>query len=360
MLVIDPSKRASMEQLMSDKWYTEGCESEPAQIISPSQTPVLSPEQHKAVMDELDELGLDREAVLKSIHEGLYDSLTATYYLVADRKANGLPNPFKSSSSGSPLKGNHAKKNTSKATDLEILDEDEDCEKAQKERKPKEEGGKKSEATKQETQSATSAAPPRVVSGRRRAATVTDPKPKEIPAEGGDATTRSIIPSIPAKKAPSPDFITSTTAQTESKAPAMPEQPPTLPPIQSRGRSHTIAPGKAHGNEEEEQVVSIEQFRSHLKDGEPRTARFTFSVSTTSTKDPPQVFDLVKKALTEAQVKFSTLGMVATCQLNDLEFEIEVCKLPNLQVVGLRCKRLGGDVWAYKDALSSLIATMNL
>ena len=72
------------------------------------------------------------------------------------------------------------------------------------------------------------------------------------------------------------------------------------------------------------------------------------------------MFDIVKTALVGGGCSVATAGMVATAKLHDLEFEVEVCRLPNLQVVGLRCKRLVGDAWEYKEALSNIIATMDL
>ena len=111
---------------------------------------------------------------------------------------------------------------------------------------------------------------------------------------------------------------------------------------------------------DEDEPIPIDQLKAHLKDDGPRTARFTFSVSTTSTKEPTAVFEIVTKTLKSATVAYTTQGLVATCKLNDIEFEIEVCKLPNLQVVGLRCKRLAGGAWDYKEVLSSLISNMDL
>ena len=380
MLVIDPAKRITIEQMLQDKWYNEGCESEPAQIISPSQNQTLTAEQQKAVLDELEELGLEREAVLKSINEGLYDSLSATYYLVADRRANGLPamTPTKA-----PLvKPAAPVKPSSKVNMLEVLDEDADPDAPPPPTERKQTTTKKEEAPSTESskppassQSATQAQPPRVVAGgRRRAATIDTSKQANTDQQGpmsatpGNAANNQVPPPLQKAKPAIPAEFSGAAAISNTPPNPPPEQPAPLPPIQSsntagRARAHTMATDKKQSDEGEEQTIPIDQFKALLKPGEagePRTARFTFSVSTTSTKDPPAVFEIVKKALGDGGCKIKTVGMVVTASLNDLEFEIEVCKLPNLQVVGLRCKRLMGDAWAYKELLSSLIATMNL
>lgn len=368
MLTIDSTKRITMDQVMQDKWYMEGCENEPPQITSAAQTPVLTAEQQKGVLDELEELGLERDLVLKSINEGLYDSYTATYYLIADRRANGIPKATPTAKPPAPPL-DKKKQNTSKAGMLEVLDEDEDPDNP----KPKPAAAPAKEQQQQQVKAEETKAvqssqdPPRVVTGgRRRAQTTSADQPQQQPVQAqqpGDLPPPSVRGGSAKPKVPE-EFTQKTGAMLDQKASFPPEQVSALPPIpsapapQARARAHTIA---VNQKDDEEQMIPIEQIRAQLKtDEQPRTARFTFSVSTTSTKDPPQVFEIVKKALTEAQVKVTTAGMVATCKLNDVEFEIEVCKLPNLQVVGLRCKRLGGDAWAYKEILSSLIPTMNL
>ncbi|EGF77088.1 hypothetical protein BATDEDRAFT_6988, partial [Batrachochytrium dendrobatidis JAM81] len=91
-----------------------------------------------------------------------------------------------------------------------------------------------------------------------------------------------------------------------------------------------------------------------------RTARFTFSLNTTSTKEPDLVFAEVVRVLKDAGVKHSIANLVATCDLEGIQFELEVCRLPNLALNGLRFKRLMGNTWEYKDLLTNLISKMNL
>ncbi|KAJ3104865.1 SIK kinase 3, partial [Phlyctochytrium bullatum] len=82
MLVLDPAKRANLEQVKKDPWFTEGFEHEPL----PATTVLnLDPEQHERVLAELEEIGMERTAVEKALNDTIYDHLAATYYLIADR-----------------------------------------------------------------------------------------------------------------------------------------------------------------------------------------------------------------------------------------------------------------------------------
>ncbi|KAI9098708.1 KA1 domain/Ssp2 C-terminal domain-containing protein, partial [Phlyctochytrium arcticum] len=91
-----------------------------------------------------------------------------------------------------------------------------------------------------------------------------------------------------------------------------------------------------------------------------RVLRFTFSVSTTSTKEPDAILSEVLRVLTQAGVKFDMQGFIANCSFQGIDFEMEVCKLPRLAVNGLRFKRMSGDSWIYKNLLTDLISKMNL
>ncbi|KAJ3195432.1 Map microtubule affinity-regulating kinase [Dinochytrium kinnereticum] len=94
---------------------------------------------------------------------------------------------------------------------------------------------------------------------------------------------------------------------------------------------------------------------------EPRTLRFTFSVSTTSSKEPDFILSEIIRVLDETPgVKYDVQAFICICTLEDLEFEIEVCKLPRLSVNGLRFKRLAGNSWNYKNLLTDIISKMNI
>ncbi|KAJ1567534.1 MAP/microtubule affinity-regulating kinase 3 [Nowakowskiella sp. JEL0078] len=101
--------------------------------------------------------------------------------------------------------------------------------------------------------------------------------------------------------------------------------------------------------------------RENKEKNEPRVLRFTFSVSTTSNKDPDLILAEICRVLVENSVTCETIGFVCLCSAAEgLEFEIEVCKLPRLSMSGLRFKRMAGNSWAYKNLLTELISKMNL
>ncbi|KAI8918663.1 kinase-like domain-containing protein, partial [Powellomyces hirtus] len=85
MLQLDPSKRITLDQVQTDKWFTEGYENDSSASIQVPKPQPLTAEQSTRVLNELEEIGLDRAAVRKSLDEGTYDHLAATYYLIADK-----------------------------------------------------------------------------------------------------------------------------------------------------------------------------------------------------------------------------------------------------------------------------------
>jgi MAP/microtubule affinity-regulating kinase len=93
---------------------------------------------------------------------------------------------------------------------------------------------------------------------------------------------------------------------------------------------------------------------------EPRSLRFTFSLSTTSTKDSAHILKELERVLKEGQVSFKTDAFTFTCKQFDVEFEIEICRIPRLSLNGLRIKRLTGNSWEYKNMITQLVGKMDI
>ncbi|KAM7399659.1 hypothetical protein PAMP_018909 [Pampus punctatissimus] len=89
MLVLDPSRRLTMEQICKNKWMREGdpdpdfdrliaeCE----QVKTERETELIN----EQVLIAMSEMGLDRERTLQSLQTDAYDHYSAIYSLLADR-----------------------------------------------------------------------------------------------------------------------------------------------------------------------------------------------------------------------------------------------------------------------------------
>lgn len=106
---------------------------------------------------------------------------------------------------------------------------------------------------------------------------------------------------------------------------------------------------------------------------EIRTVRFSFNPATTSDLAPAIFFHEIYRAIMGLQVRY--LGLMfkrvdeyymfnCSYRYSDeqepVSFEIELCKIWLLKVHGVRIKRLGGDPFIYKDLHNNFIAELDL
>ncbi|KAJ1498761.1 hypothetical protein HMI55_004765 [Coelomomyces lativittatus] len=84
MLILDATKRATMKDIRQDKWFNDECE-DTLPLFQENPTIQLNPEDQAAVLKSCEDIGLDLEALDKSLKENVYDSLAATYYLLSHR-----------------------------------------------------------------------------------------------------------------------------------------------------------------------------------------------------------------------------------------------------------------------------------
>lgn len=85
------------------------------------------------------------------------------------------------------------------------------------------------------------------------------------------------------------------------------------------------------------------------------------NVSTTSHHNPDAVLNELTRALMFKGIQCQQKGYILRGKINDpsglakLSFELEVCRIPNLNVVGIRRKRLKGDAWCYKKVCEEVL-----
>ena len=153
--------------------------------------------------------------------------------------------------------------------------------------------------------------------------------------------------------------IVQTTDATSSKVFSNGERE-TLPPIVTKRRDRSKTVGVSTGSALDSSDSPISSKSLDKNPDEPRSLRFTFSLATTSTKDAKHILNELQRVLAEVLIEYRTEKFVTTCIIDDIEFEIEICKIPRLSLCGLRIKRLIGNSWDYKNVVSELVKKMDL
>ncbi|KAM7539542.1 hypothetical protein Aperf_G00000022482 [Anoplocephala perfoliata] len=95
---------------------------------------------------------------------------------------------------------------------------------------------------------------------------------------------------------------------------------------------------------------------STIEQTKPRSLRFTWTMKTTSTKDPIVMLNEIKKVLAEQNCEYEQPETyLLVCRYGDpeadtcVQWEMEVCKLPRLSMNGVRFKRISGTSIGYRN-----------
>jgi len=103
--------------------------------------------------------------------------------------------------------------------------------------------------------------------------------------------------------------------------------------------------------------------RMSSRDGGPATVsgKALCNVSTTSHHNPEAVLSELTRALISKGIPCQQKGFILRGKISDpsglakLSFELEVVRIPNLNIVGIRRKRLKGDAWCYKKVCEEVL-----
>ncbi|XP_019857367.1 PREDICTED: maternal embryonic leucine zipper kinase-like [Amphimedon queenslandica] len=102
----------------------------------------------------------------------------------------------------------------------------------------------------------------------------------------------------------------------------------------------------------------------------PRTVKGLFDANTTSCKSESEVMQEIERVLNDMNIPFTKKNNYTyICKLEPqmkrgskkpLTFSLEVCLIGNLSMMGIKRKRIGGDVWRYKEICKQILDSTHL
>lgn len=85
MIVREPEKRATLDEIMSDIWYRQS-EDDDDDDDEIDYVKLISKDDHDKILQQMiDGKIAEQDAILKALTEDQYNHITATYYLLAEK-----------------------------------------------------------------------------------------------------------------------------------------------------------------------------------------------------------------------------------------------------------------------------------